>query len=134
MEKGRAPADTILVVDDESGMREVLMLSLEIGGYRCIAAADGREALAAFDYGQDQIGAVITDLNMPEMDGIRLLRELRARAAGLPVVVSSGCISDEDRNTLESLGATAILAKPYTATQLLRCVESIIPAECGTPV
>jgi CheY-like chemotaxis protein len=132
MDETTAPATTLLVVDDERGIREVLILSLEMGGYRCIAAADGREALAAFDAGPDQIGAVITDLNMPEMDGITLLRELRARASCLPVVISSGCIREEDRGTLESLGVAAILAKPYTATQLLRCVEAIIPAECET--
>jgi two-component system, cell cycle sensor histidine kinase and response regulator CckA len=131
MDETMASAGTVLVVDDERGIREVLVLSLEMGGYRCIPAEDGVAALAAFDSGENEVGLVITDLNMPEMDGISLVRHLRERRPALPIVVSSGCITDEHRVTLAELGVAAVLAKPYTATQLLQCVDPIVRAECG---
>jgi CheY-like chemotaxis protein len=123
---------TLLVVDDESGIREVMTLALEAGGHNCVAAADGREALEVFRAREEDIHGVITDLNMPEMDGISLVRHLRELRPELPIVVSSGCITEESRHALEDLGVTAMLAKPYTATQLLQCVEPLLdPAVCG---
>jgi two-component system cell cycle sensor histidine kinase/response regulator CckA len=113
---------TVLVVDDEPGIREVMALALIAGGHQCIAAADGAEALAEV-VKHHEIQGVITDLHMPKMDGLALLRRLREERPELPVVVCSGSISDECRHELADLGVTSILRKPYTAKQLLQCVE-----------
>jgi CheY-like chemotaxis protein len=122
---------TLLVVDDEPGIREVMALALISGGYHCIAAADGMEAMAEILKHQE-IQGVITDLNMPKCDGFALIRTLRESRPDLPVVVCTGCVGDEGRQALADLGVLAILPKPYTATQLLHCAESLIHAACVT--
>jgi two-component system, cell cycle sensor histidine kinase and response regulator CckA len=120
---------TLLVVDDEPGIREVMALALIAGGHHCIAAADGMEALAEI-LKHHEIQGVITDLHMPKCDGLALIRTLHEARPDLPVVVCTGCIGDECRQSLADLGVLAILPKPYTATQLLRCVESMMHAGC----
>ena len=119
---------TLLVVDDEAGIREVMTLALQAGGYECIAVANGQEALDACRSSEVGIHGVITDLHMPEMDGIRLVKELREIRPALPIVVSSGLMSEEDRRTFVRLGVETFLPKPYTASQLLRSVESLMCA------
>ena len=120
---------TLLVVDDEPGIREVMALALIAGGHHCIAAADGMEAL--LEVGRhEEIQGVITDLHMPKLDGLELVRRLREARPDLPIVVCTGCISDAARIALHELGVP-ILAKPYTATQLLRCAESMAHLPCA---
>lgn len=113
---------TLLVVDDEPGIREVMALMLIAGGHHCIAAADGEEALADV-VKHEEIQGVITDLHMPKMDGLALLRRLREERPNLPVVVCTGHVTDECRHELAELGVTSILPKPYTVEQLLECIE-----------
>ena len=117
-----------MVVDDEAGIREVICLALESGGHDCLTAADGGEALALVSAHGSEVCGVITDLHMPEMNGVELIRHLRETRPELPIMVSSGSISSEDRLTLAELGVVDVLPKPYTAKELLRHVESMI---CG---
>lgn len=119
----------VLIVDDEPGIREVMALSLETGGYGCIAAADGREALAICAERGEKIDAVITDLHMPNVDGITLIRHLRELRPELTIMVSSGQITEEKQVTLGTLRVTAIIAKPYTATQFLQVVRQALYPE-----
>ncbi len=120
---------TLLVVDDEPGIREVMALALIAGGHHCIAAADGMEALAEVAK-HEEIEGVITDLHMPKLDGLELVRRLREARPDLPVVVCSGCIPDAHRVALHEMGIS-ILPKPYTASQLLRCVDSMSHLPCS---
>ena len=120
---------TLLVVDDEPGIREVMALALMSGGHHCIAAADGLEALAEFEK-HEEIEGVITDLHMPNLDGLELVRRLREARPEVPVLVCSGCVPDACRIVLHELGVP-ILQKPYTASQLLRCVDSMAHACCS---
>jgi two-component system, cell cycle sensor histidine kinase and response regulator CckA len=119
-------AGTVMVVDDEAGIREVMALALAAGGHECVAAAGGQEALSVFREREAEIQGVITDLHMPAMDGITLVRQLRELCPGLPIVISSGSISEEDRHAMDELGITSVLPKPYTVTQLLQCVEPMM--------
>jgi CheY-like chemotaxis protein len=122
---------TLLVVDDEVGIREVLCLALAAGGHECITAADGREAINVFLEHESEICGVITDLKMPEMDGFELVRRLRETRADLPIVVSSGSITEEQRQVLAELNVHDVLLKPYTARQLLDAIEPIVqPNPC----
>ena len=78
-------ADRVLVVDDEQSLRKVLAATLQREGYEVQVASDGEEALAALD--RDGADVVVTDLVMPRMDGLSLLRKVVARHPDVPVIV-----------------------------------------------
>jgi len=104
-------AVAVLVVDDNEDIRETLALVLSGCGYRCESAKNGVEAMqrvrrARFD-------AVVTDLEMPEMDGIALTRELRQSFSNLPVMIMTGHSDDDHRETAFRAGAREFLGKPF---------------------
>ena len=110
--KAERPASKVLVVDDQFTVRELQRSILEAAGYRVETARDGREALTVVT-GEPDIGLVVTDLQMPEMDGIELLSTIRAdpQRASLPVVVITSCGADEDRRRGVEAGADAYIVK-----------------------
>ena len=106
------PAPKVLVVDDQFTVRELQRSILQTAGYRVTTARDGREALDALEREGD-VELVITDIEMPEMDGLALLREIRGRPEGssLPVVVVTTRGSDDDRRRGAEAGADAYMVK-----------------------
>src|SRR5438067_12661178 len=102
---------TVLIVDDDSALREGLTEALIDLGYRPIAAADGREALDLAAH--ERIDAVLLDLRIPGMDGLEILRRLRARRSGAPPVAILTAYATA-ANTIEAmrLGAFDHLTKP----------------------
>jgi DNA-binding response OmpR family regulator len=112
----------ILVVDDESVVRNYLSTVLTLDGYQVFTAHDGIEALENIDaYSPD---LVITDLAMPFCDGINLIRILRTtlKYRALPVLMFTGCDSGSVLTALDA-GANAILKKPIHPELLLKCVR-----------
>jgi CheY-like chemotaxis protein len=127
-----APAPTghgelILIVDDEEAVRQATQAMLLRSGYRAVAAGDGVEAVAVFARHREEVKAVVTDLMMPELDGLGLVRVLARMAPGLRVVVSTGLGGDaaqgEKLAALRALGVNTILTKPYTADQMLLALQ-----------
>jgi len=115
----------ILVVDDDAAVRESLGLSLETMGYDVGYASDGRSALAAISRLQPE--AVVTDLQMPGMNGLELLREMAIRNRGVPVIAISG----GGPGLLESarrLGAVETFAKPVMDHDLASAIERCVGA------
>jgi CheY-like chemotaxis protein len=112
----------VLVVDDEATVRSAVARMLEELGYEVVQAADGQSAL-------DRLGSapavdlVLLDLIMPRMSGTQVLRELRRTQPGLPVVVTTGHAAGEDPM---ALGATALLRKPYTMSELAQTVSTLL--------
>src|SRR5262245_51090070 len=90
----------ILVVEDEEAIRSCLRLALEAAGYEVVEAANGQEGLAM--YHQTAIGLVITDLEMPEMDGATMIEALRDAQAQIPVIVISG--RQEQFDSMQAFG------------------------------
>ncbi len=114
--------ECILLVDDEYVIREVTKLALESNGYTVILAADGIEAVALFAQHRDTIDYVITDMNMPNMNGNMLIRTLQKMKPSLPIIGASGIT---DKSTLAEIGdlnISAFLSKPYTAEILLKTI------------
>lgn len=108
---GATHGRTVLVVDDSPVVRDLVAEALRAHGLRIVEAADGEEALARLDAFPD-IGLVVTDIEMPRLDGIGLIRSLRARAgARIPAVVVSMRGSDEDKRRAMQVGADAYLVK-----------------------
>ena len=117
-------AVAVLVVDDNEDIRETLALVLSGCGYRCESAKNGVEAMqrvrrARFD-------AVVTDLEMPEMDGIALTRELRQSFSNLPVMIMTGHSDDDHRETAFRAGAREFLGKPFDFHDLIRKLQKML--------
>ena len=115
----------ILVVDDDAGLREAIGAFLEVMGYEVGYASDGRSALD--QVAQRRPKAVVTDLQMPGMDGLELLREMAIRNRDVPVIASCG----GDTALLETarkLGAAETFAKPVMGDTLASAIERCAPA------
>ncbi len=130
----RAPASDqdgtlVLVVDDEEPVRRLAKKALERAGFRVILAEDGRSAVRLFRERKDDIGLVLLDLTMPEMDGAQTLQALKAIEPRVNVVLASGY--DQTSATRRGIPyqASGFLAKPYTARQLAeRAAEALTNA------
>lgn len=124
--KGRS--ETILVVEDSPMTRQALVDSLEMLNYRVIVAGNGREAL---DILQDQtrgISLILSDVIMPEMSGLALLREIIDRKIGIPVVLLTGHSLGKEIEQLRERGLVELLTKPPTLEQISETVKKMIQA------
>ena len=115
----RGDGQIILVVDDEPSIREVAQLILESYGYKVLVAEDGPEALALFAQQAGKVAAVVTDLAMPLMSGLMLVRALRRIEPGLKIIVSTGRNGDSQEEQMAALKVAGYLMKPFTTRNLL---------------
>lgn len=104
--------NAILLVDDSSLTRQLIRSKLVRNGYRVVEATNGVEALDVLE--QERPGLIVTDIEMPEMDGFTLIEQLRAtdETRNLPVIVLSTRASAADRSRAETLGVVGYLVKP----------------------
>ncbi len=109
----RGRNELVLVVDDEESIRSVLRRVLEHHGYRTLCAANGQEGLAAYVAHRGQVNLVLTDLMMPAMGGISLIRSIRALDPALPLIATTGLDDRERMAELAELGINDVLAKPF---------------------
>jgi len=118
----------ILVVDDEELIREVIAKKVETSlGYEAIEASNGKEALARIEDSPPDL--IITDLRMPEMDGLQLLSEIRAQHRTTPVIILTGYGSMEDAMAAIRLGASSFLRKPFDINEVIALVENIFTVQ-----
>jgi two-component system cell cycle sensor histidine kinase/response regulator CckA len=125
---GSGNAESVLVVDDEPGVRRFASRVLREGGYEVKEAVDGLEALTLIRSGVDDLGAVVSDIVMPRMNGVELLQSLSLERPRLPVILMSGY----DRNHLTRLGIVSpcgVLSKPFPPERLLQEVRRCIALE-----
>jgi EAL domain-containing protein (putative c-di-GMP-specific phosphodiesterase class I) len=114
----------VLLVDDEPSLRRALGRILANAGFDVTIAADGREAIALVDGGKFDV--IVSDLRMPEMDGLTLLREIRGRDLDVPVVFLTGSPSVETAMEAVEYGAFRYLTKPIDGAELTRVVERAV--------
>lgn len=118
---------TFLVVEDSPTMRQLISFSLRrFPGCRIVEAVDGADALRRMAY--DEIDLVLTDINMPIMDGLKLVALLRANAStrDMPIIIITTEGAEEDRQRGLELGADAYISKPVEADSLVRRVEQVL--------
>ena len=115
-------ARTILVVDDESTVRETLAEALETDGFRVVVAADGREALARFR--EERPDLVLLDLMLPELSGIEVCRIIRAES-GVPIVMLTAKDSELDKVVGLELGADDYVTKPFSLRELSARIRAL---------
>ena len=117
--------ETILVIEDESSLREITGDVLVANGYRVLTAEDGPTGLAVYRDHQDEIRAVLTDIMMPGMQGADVIRELLLANPDVRVVAMSG-VALENTGLVEQPGKLAFLPKPMTAMRLLGAIQSVL--------
>ncbi len=119
----------ILVVDDEEVVRTLLHGVLTDEGYEVIQAKDGLEGIAVFEKQKETIDLVILDMIMPGMMGEEVLEKLRLMSSSVKVIISSGFMSEEQRDKLKEHGVDAFLDKPYVDTDVIDLVKMVLSAE-----
>jgi len=118
--------ERVLVVDDEEFILETTREALRDVGYRVLTAKGGDEALRQVD-DHDDVEVVITDLRMPNMDGLNLIRTLRAQHPNLPIIAASGMADGRSEDALQA-GAHTFLAKPFSEEELQGALRDALRA------
>jgi two-component system cell cycle sensor histidine kinase/response regulator CckA len=120
---------TILLVEDEEGLRSLNARGLRSRGYSVIEASNGIEAMEALDEKNGAVDLVVSDVVMPEMDGPTLLKEMRRRNPNLKIIFVSGYAEDAFEKSLPEKEQFAFLPKPFTLAQLVAAVkETMTPS------
>ncbi len=119
---------TILIVDDSVAVRRLLERVLSKSGYQVVQCRDGKEAVETLNQPGDFYDLVISDIEMPRMDGFTLLREIRTSKnwQNLPVAVLTSRENDQHRQKAKALGANAYFTKPFAPDKLLSAISSLL--------
>lgn len=125
-EQANASEGRILVVDDDPRVREVLLRGLRNHGYQAEGAEDGLQALQRLQHGEFDV--IVTDLHMPRLDGLALLREIRRRGYTQAVVVQTTLLDASLEFVLRRAGAFGVLMKGGPLGELVRSVEEACQA------
>lgn len=119
-------AKTVMIVDDSSSMRQLVKMSLTSAGHQVIEASDGRDALNKLT-GQ-KINLIISDVNMPNLDGIGLVKAVKARPEYrfTPIIMLTTESEQSKKAEGQAAGAKAWIVKPFQPQQLLAAVEKLM--------
>lgn len=119
-------AKTVLVVDDSVSMRQMVSFTMKEAGYDVIEGGNGQEAITRVQ--GTPVNLVITDLNMPVMDGMTLIRQLRSKAEFkyTPILMLTTESQQERRLEGKAAGATGWIVKPFNPDQLLQVVQKVV--------
>lgn len=116
----------VLVVDDDDAVRMMVAHSVERMGFRVVQARDGASALAQMQGGASPIVTAVVDLRMPGMDGIELMRRIRAIRPAMPVILTSGYYQPDSGTPPDPKVPTRFLHKPYTLAALTSELRSVL--------
>ena len=117
---------TILIVDDSASMRQVVATALKTAGYDVLEACDGKDALAKLT--GPKINLIISDVNMPNMDGITLVKEVKKNPSYkfTPIIMLTTESQDAKKREGQAAGAKAWVVKPFQPEQMLAAVGKLI--------
>ena len=114
---------SILLVDDDTSIREVTQAILNRKGFAVESASDGQKAFDLFKANPDKYNLIVTDLSMPNMSGIELCQAIRASGSDIPIMLSTGHLDIEDQKEYENIGITKSIQKPWTADELIERIH-----------
>ncbi len=119
-------AKTIMIIDDSATLRQVVAVTLKKAGYDVLEASDGKDALNKLT-GQ-KVNLIICDVNMPNMDGITFLKELKTKAAYkfTPVIMLTTESQEARKQEGRAAGAKAWVVKPFKPEQMLAAIEKLV--------
>ena len=114
---------TILLVEDDAVLLENIALELEMQGYEVKQASNGKQAIKQLD--DRSIELIISDISMPEMDGLELLEHVRgtAQLAGMPFIFLSAFSNEESKHKANELGVDGYVVKPFQPSELTRIIQ-----------
>jgi len=125
---GEAPAggETILIVEDEEMLLELLRTLLESKGYKTLTATDGVSAVATYRDHHDEIDLVLMDVGLPGIEGREVLANLQQINRGVRVIFASGYVDPRVKSELYKAGAKLFIQKPYVPAEVLRCIREVL--------
>ncbi|MCU0411222.1 MAG: response regulator [Bacteroidetes bacterium] len=132
MSPAKKPQHTILLVEDEESLLDVLKLVLESSGYRVLTAADGEEAVALYWQEHRNIALVLSDMGLPRMGGWDAMLKILAINPQAKVLLASGFFESKLREEVMAAGATDFIQKPYVPEIILQRIEEIINADSSS--
>lgn len=117
---------TILAADDSVSMRQIIGFTLRSANYNVIEAVDGKDALKKLQ--SAPVHMLVTDLNMPQIDGIELIRKVRAlpQFKYIPIIMLTTESHDEKKQAGRAAGATGWIVKPFRSEQLLAVIKKLL--------
>jgi two-component system chemotaxis response regulator CheY len=118
---------TIMVVDDSSSVRQMMSFTLENAGYEVVEAEDGQDALEKLV--GSAVNMIVTDLNMPNVNGIELIRSIRSQSEHkyIPIVVLTTESHESRKQESREAGATGWITKPFIPEQLIGVIKKVMP-------
>lgn len=119
-------AKTILTVDDSASVRQMVTFTLKGAGYNVLEAVDGEDGLTKMN--SAEVNMVITDLNMPKLDGLGFIKKIRAnpKSKFIPVIMLTTESQAEKKQAGKAAGATGWIVKPFKPEQLLDVVKKVL--------
>lgn len=115
----------VLVAEDESAIREFIVINLKRSGYDVTEAADGAEAIRLYDEAEGDFDVCLLDIMMPEMDGIDVCKELRKRSASVGIIILTAKTEEMDKVTGLLVGADDYVTKPFSPSELMARVDAL---------
>jgi CheY-like chemotaxis protein len=122
----REKGELILVVDDEAVILRIIKMILESANYRVLCASDGAKAIEIFTQHMSAIKAVVTDINMPSIDGVTLIRAMSQMKSGITFVATTGGEESVKILELKNLGVESFLLKPFNIDELLKTLRGVL--------
>ena len=121
---------TALIVDDSSSMRQMVGFTLKTAGFTVIEGGNGQEALDKLAASGGKVDIVITDLNMPVMDGLTFIKRVRTLAPMrfAPILMLTTESQESRKTEGKAAGATGWIVKPFQPDQLLKVIQKVLPA------
>ncbi len=129
--KDAGEGGTILVIEDEDMLRDLVRSILTSKGYDVLTAKDGDEGIAAFVENKSRIRLVISDLGLPKLNGEEVVDQIKKISKGAKIAIASGFVDPEVKSDLEKEGVTHFIQKPYRSADVLKAVRELL-AENGT--
>ncbi|HEX5735089.1 MAG TPA: response regulator [Blastocatellia bacterium] len=120
-------AKAILLIDDEPSIGDALTIVLNDHGYRVVLALNGRDGVEMAD--RERFSVVITDLRLPDISGLDVLRHVKIKSPDRPVIIITAHITPELIVEAKSLGAIEVLAKPFFPSDILSLIETASTAD-----
>ncbi|MGH6674130.1 MAG: response regulator [Xanthobacteraceae bacterium] len=117
----------ILTIDDSKTIRDMLMLILADAGFEVLQAVDGQDGLDVLE--KENVDVVITDINMPRMDGYEVIRQMRSKSIykSMPILVLTTESDAEKKNLARAAGATGWMVKPFDPDRLIATINKVSP-------
>jgi DNA-binding response OmpR family regulator len=118
--------ESILLVEDEDALRDIVRLLLESKGYKVYTVQNGKEAVNVYKQNEKEIALTLTDMGLPGMTGADVFKKLREINSSANVVLASGFFEPDIKSELDKAGAKGFIQKPYSPDEVLRKIREVL--------